>query len=229
MNKPLGNIVILVLSFYVLVVMAIETIFVLPQETSKLLQYIDNLVCLVFLGDFFLRLYSAPSKPEFLKWGWIDFVSSIPNLDVLRWGRAIRVVRIFRVLRAIRSTKKLSEYLMENQAKSAITTLALFAVLLMIGSSIGILNVEQASNSNIASASDALWWSFVTITTVGYGDFYPVTSWGRIIAAILMTYGIGLFGAFTAYFASFFVAADNRVLNEVRELKQEVQDLKDKL
>ena len=75
---------------------------------------------------------------------------------------------------------------------------------------IGILQVEKDPNSNIKTAEDALWWAYVTITTVGYGDKYPVTTEGRLIAVVLMTGGVGLFGTFTAYIASWFVV-DNKI------------------
>lgn len=73
---------------------------------------------------------------------------------------------------------------------------------MVIFSAIAILQVERDPNSNIKTAEDALWWSYVT-TTVGYGDRYPVTTEGRLIASVLMTAGVGLFGTFTAYIASF--------------------------
>lgn len=76
---------------------------------------------------------------------------------------------------------------------------------MIIFSSIAILQVEDAENSNIKSAKDALQWSYVSITTVGYGDKYPVTSEGRIIAVALMTVGVGLFGTFAGFIASWFV------------------------
>jgi voltage-gated potassium channel len=65
--------------------------------------------------------------------------------------------------------------------------------------------VEKDPNSNIRSAEDAIWWSYVTMTTVGYGDKFPVITEGRIIAAVLMTAGVGLFGTFTANVSSWFV------------------------
>lgn len=77
--------------------------------------------------------------------------------------------------------------------------------MMIIFSSIIILQVEKAPGSNIFTAGDALWWAFVTITTVGYGDLYPVTLEGRLVAVILMTTGVGLFGTFTAFVASWFV------------------------
>ena len=76
---------------------------------------------------------------------------------------------------------------------------------MIIFSAVAILQVETAPNSNIKTAEDAIWWAYATITTVGYGDVFPVTTEGRIIAAALMTVGVGLFGTFTAFLASWFV------------------------
>lgn len=85
------------------------------------------------------------------------------------------------------------------------TSVALIAVLVLLFSSIAILEFETAPESNIKTAEDAIWWAYVTMTTVGYGDKYPVTTEGRIIAMVLMTVGVGLFGTFTAYVSSWFV------------------------
>ena len=93
--------------------------------------------------------------------------------------------------------------------QGTLTSVLIIAVLLIIFSSIAILQVEHDPKSNIKTASDALWWAYVTITTVGYGDRYPVTEEGRILAAVLMTAGVGLFGTFTAYISSLFVANHN--------------------
>lgn len=76
---------------------------------------------------------------------------------------------------------------------------------MIIFSSIAILQVEVDTNSNIKTSEDAIWWAYVTITTVGYGDKFPITTEGRMIVALLMTVGVGLFGTFTAYLASWFV------------------------
>jgi voltage-gated potassium channel len=140
-----------------------------------------------------------------MKWGWIDLISSIPMVDFVRAGRILRLIRLLRIVRAFRSTNQLIRHIFRNRAQGTFTSVAMLAVLLIIFSSIAILQVETDPNSNIKSAEDAIWWAYVTITTVGYGDKFPVTSEGRIIAAILMTGGVGLFGTFTAYVASWFV------------------------
>jgi voltage-gated potassium channel len=97
------------------------------------------------------------------------------------------------------------DHIFRKRVQGAFSAAVLIAILMIIFSSIAILQVENDPNSNIKNAEDALWWSFVTITTVGYGDKFPVTTEGRIIAMVLMTVGVGLFGTFTGFIASWFV------------------------
>ena len=112
--------VILVLSVYVLAALFYQVALSPPPAVSQLLDWIDTFVCVIFLGDFFYRLYRAPSKLEFLKWGWIDLISSIPALDIFRWGRFVRVFRILRMLRAFRGAKELINFLFRNRAKGTL-------------------------------------------------------------------------------------------------------------
>lgn len=204
------NILVIVLSIYILGALVVDTAYKLPPETSTLLQYFDNAICVVFFVEFCVRLYQAEDKLRFMRWGWIDLISSVPMLDFLRAGRLLRLIRLLRVVRAFRSIHSLFDYVFRNRAKGALTSASITAILLVIFSAIAILQVEKDPNSNIKTAEDALWWAYVTITTVGYGDKFPVTTEGRIIAAMLMTAGVGLFGTFTAYVASWFVAAENK-------------------
>lgn len=146
-----------------------------------------------------------------MRWGWIDLVASIPSLPFLRAGRALRLVRLLRILRAFRSTKYLIRHIFKSKVQGTFTAVSIIAVLMILFSSIAILQVETRPDSNIKSAEDAIWWSYVTITTVGYGDKYPVTTEGWIIAAILMTAGVGLFGVFTGFLASWFVEEKKKV------------------
>jgi voltage-gated potassium channel len=199
------NIVIMVLTIYVLSALLLETIFVLPSETSKLLKFIDNAICLIFFVDFTVRFFKADNKLKFMRWGWIDLISSIPMINFFRTGRLLRLIRLFRIVRAFRSSRLLLNHIFKNRAKGAFTTVSIFAVMLIIFSSIAILQVENTNDGNIKTAEDALWWAYVTITTVGYGDKFPVTTEGRLIAVVLMTAGVGLFGTFTAYASSLFV------------------------
>lgn len=221
----LWQISMLFLCVYALAALFVQTVFTLSPEISALLDRIDFFVCLIFISDFVYNLIVAKKKFVYLKWGWIDLLSSIPSIQILRWGRFARVIRIFRLLRAVRSTKQIVRFLFENRAKGAFVSVAMISFASMIFSSITILVCEVNPESNIKTASDALWWSFVTITTVGYGDFYPTTHLGRMIAGVLMVAGIGLFGTFTAYIASFFIQTDDdkkedEILLEMKAIKQ---------
>jgi len=212
MNKNSGNdklrffdIVIVVLSIYVLFALIIDSFFKLAPEVSKLLYLIDDLICVLFLYDFFYRFIKSPSKLKFMKWGWIDLISSIPTFEYLRYGRLIRLIRLFRILRAFRSVKYLTSHIFKTRTRGTFSTVSLISFLMLIFSSISILQVETVPESNIKTAGDAIWWSFVTITTVGYGDKFPVTGEGRVIAAFLMVTGVTLFGTFTGFIAAWFM------------------------
>lgn len=212
MNRNNGNdklrffdIVIVVLSIYVLLALIIDSFLKLAPEVSKLLYVIDDLICVLFLYDFFYRFIKAPSKLKFMKWGWIDLISSIPTFEYLRYGRLIRLIRLFRILRAFRSVKYLTSHIFKTRTKGTFSTVSLISFLMLIFGSISILQVETVPESNIKTAGDAIWWSFVTITTVGYGDKFPVTGEGRVIAAFLMVTGVTLFGTFTGFIAAWFM------------------------
>ncbi len=197
---------VLVLSIYVLGALVIDTLIELPSETSRLLNYIDNFVCIFFFIEFLIRFKNAENKLKFMRWGWVDLLSSIPTIDYLRAGRSLRLLRLLRVLKAFRSTKNLLNHIFANKVQGAFTSISIIAILLVIFSALAILQVETDPNSNIKTAEDAIWWAYVTVTTVGYGDKFPVTTEGRLIASLLMTAGVGLFGTFTAFVSSWFLA-----------------------
>jgi voltage-gated potassium channel len=208
------NLTVIILTFYVLGALVVDTFWVLSPETSKLLTYFDYIICTFFFFEFLYRFKKAENKIQFMKWGWIDLLSCIPMVDFLRAGRILRLIRLFRIIRAFRSSRQLLNHIFANKAKGALTSVSLIAILLIIFSSIAILEVETDPKSNIKNAEDAIWWTYTTITTVGYGDKYPITTEGRILAMILMTFGVGFFGTFTAYIASIFVAGNKTETNK---------------
>ena len=228
------QIVILILSVVVLAALVADTAFKLPAEISSVLQKIDTLICVVFLADFGIRFYTAKSKLAFLKWGWIDLIASIPNLQIFRWGRLVRVLRIIRLIRALRATHKVTTLLLKHKFQGGVASVVLTAVLLVIFSSVGILICEQQDpQANIKTGDDAVWWSVTTITTVGYGDKYPVTFDGRFLAMILMVSGVGLFGGMSGLVASLFMGSkdkkiteeENRILTRLERLEGKIDRL----
>ncbi|UFH51852.1 ion transporter [Spirosoma sp. KNUC1025] len=232
----LHQIIMLVLSVYVVIALLIRELIPIHEQSRELLDQIDAGICVYFLYDFFLRLYQAPNKWVFLRWGWIDLIASIPALDWFRLGQLVRVFRILRMIRSFRSIRDFLNYLFRDRANGTLAVVLLSSVLLMIFSAIAILYVERVPEGNIKTPSDALWWSIVTITTVGYGDRYPVTTLGRLIAAGLMVAGVGLFGTFTGYVANFFVEDDQQqtdndmhiLIREVRQLRKKIEELERK-
>ena len=137
------DVMILILSVYVLIALFIEVTFDLSEDIKNILMAIDNVICIIFLADFFVRLSRAENKLQFLKWGWIDFISSIPMLDAFRYGRLVRVIRILRILRTVRSIRIIAPFIFRHRAKSSFATVTLLAVLLILSASIMILSFDR--------------------------------------------------------------------------------------
>jgi voltage-gated potassium channel len=221
----LSQLITLILSVVVLGVVLVDTLFRLSPELSRVLHAVDTAVCGVFIVDFCLRFYRAESKWRFLRWGWIDLLASIPNVDVLRWGRLVRLLRILRVLRALRSTHRILSMVFQNKLQSGLASLVLTMFLLVAFGSISILVCETGPEVNIKTAEDAVWWSVTTITTVGYGDRYPTTLEGRILAMTLMMAGVGLFGTLSGLVASVFIGGHEEEAARHDELLQRLAAL----
>ena len=218
------------LSIYVLAALLIERIAPLSVEMQRILQWADTAICVVFLADFFHRLARAEKRLRFLKWGWIDFISSIPTLDVLRWGRLVRVARVLRVLRGVRSVKIIFGFLFVSRAKGAVVSAVLACMLLLVFSSVAILHLENEPDSKITTAEDSVWWSLSTFTTVAFTDRLPATSEGRMLGVLLALAGMGLFAVLTACFASWFIEQEEEEEQELlRQLTGEVAALRDEI
>jgi voltage-gated potassium channel len=222
------ELVVLVLSLYSLGALTCELLLPLDAVTRQLLRWLDRGVCVVFLADFVVHLWRAPSKAAYLKWGWIDLLSSIPEIEWLRWGRVFRVLRI---LRAVRSFQEVTAHLFENRAKGTFGLVGLLSIIAVLFATIAVFELERGlPDSNIHTAGDALWWAFATITTIGYGDHFPVTFAGRAVAVLLVVFGLSLFSTFTAYVASFFLEKTQlKEETEIHQLLREMRRLREKL
>lgn len=208
-DSPAYQMFMLVLCLYTLAVLTAQVATNLKPETRAILDYTDFAICGLFLTDFLVSLVRAPNRWRyFISWGWLDLLSSIPTLDIAQWGRVGRVLRILRVLRGLRATKLLTTLVLRRRAENAGLAASLVALLLVVFCSVAVLHFETLPESSIKTAEDAIWWSLTTITTVGYGDRYPVTSEGRLIAGILMCSGVGLFGTISGLLAAWFLAPE---------------------
>lgn len=168
---------------------------------------VDTGLCLVFFADFLGRLRNAESKSRYFfhQLGWLDLLGSLP-FPGLRIARVFRVARVVRLVRAV-GMKTLIDKALHDRAGSALyTVLLLCVVVIQYASIFELVTNRNSPNANITTASDAVWYVIVTITTVGYGDKYPVTNPGRIVGVLTMVVGVGLFGVLTGYLANTFLA-----------------------
>lgn len=215
------------LSVYAIGAILAQSLLRLEPEAVTILGYSDNIVCALFFADFLISLHRAPSKLRYMTtWGWLDLLSCIPLVDAFRLGRLGRVLRVLRVLRGLRASKTLALAVLQHRAQNGILAALLAALVLMTFCSIAILQFEIAPQSNIRTAQDAVWWALSTMTTVGYGDHFPVTGGGRAVASVLMLAGVGLFTAFSGFLAAWFMAPGNRENRELALLREEVAGLR---
>ena len=236
MSMPIGDLkagpyqlAILVLTVAILLGIIADTCLTLPAEASRLVQFVDTLVCVFFLADFGVRLFRSESKLAYLKWGWIDLLASIPNVELLRWGRLVRVLRIIRLLRGIRSVHKVVQMIFENRLKGGAISGALISFLLVVFAAVAVLVADQGPDANIRTAEEALWWSVTTITTVGYGDKYPVSTEGRLVGTFLMICGVGLFGLLSGSVASMILGKRDSNSDEMQLLLDKLSTIERKL
>jgi voltage-gated potassium channel len=208
------HIFILVLTVISLAVMVL-LLLPLSSATLTLLHVYDNGICMIFLLDFAISLKQAPSKRRyfFAERGWLDLLGSIPSFGFLRTSALFRLARLSRLARITRllrgqNRKELVHDVLSNRAQYAAIITALLAFVVLTFGSVVVLSAEShASTANIKTGGDALWWSVVTISTVGYGDYYPVTAVGRIGAFFIMVMGVGIIGALASIMASVVVGS----------------------
>src|SRR5436190_14819836 len=215
----------LLLGYSLLSVFNVVVLFFTRDETvANIITIIDTPLTIIFFVDFVIRFRSAESKRSyfFRQFGWADLLASLPF-------PAFKILRMFRVFRAWRmiqhyGARNLRRQLREHRADAALAVLAFLIMCVLEFGGIAITVAERTSPAaNIKTASDAIWWAFVTITTVGYGDRYPVTGWGRIVGTVVLMTGVGLFGVLTGYLANAFLAPPKQAEDNKQENTQAAQ------
>jgi len=210
------NIFILVLTIFSLAIMVLLLLPVSDAERDLLTLY-DNAVCIIFLIDFGINIAGAkPKRAYFIgQRGWLDLLGSIPSLGLLGSGqitalfRLARLSRLGRITRLLRGQagKELVLDVLKNRSQYATFITILLAGMTLTIASLLVLQFESKSlDANIKTGGDAIWWGIVTITTVGYGDFYPITMLGRLTGIFVMFAGIGIIGALASILASLLVS-----------------------
>lgn len=188
----------LVLLFSIFSIGLLTYSFFLSYESQvyRLITYYDFALCLYFLYDFLKQIFSEKNKWRyFYTVGWLDLISSIPVITEFRVLRFIRVIRVIKIIRSIRT---LIRFISQNKKESLFGFIVFLVVVSIVITSTAVLYFEK-DVGNITTAEDTLWWTFITITTVGYGDYYPVTGFGKLAASFLIATGIGFFGAVISF------------------------------
>lgn len=192
------DIALMVFGFIYLAIYSFEVLAKPDQALMQVVKFVSEGIFVLFALDLFLRLFlsrkqllSLSGWGLFLKTNWLSFLAlAAPML------RSLALLRFLVVLRGIAP-------FIQSRVSRLVFYIGVAFPLVIYTASIAVLEAEQGSqDATITSFSDALWWSLVTVTTVGFGDEYPVTAQGRLVGSVLIFVGIGLFSTFTALIAS---------------------------
>ena len=213
----------------ILSIVNLVLIFVVQDEALDYVLATMNVpITLIFLIDFIYRLKKAPSKSEYFwrNWGWADLLASLP-FQQTKILRLFRLVKVYRLLKDY-GTRNIVRSLIKDKAGSALLSLLFIAILVLEFGSLLMLRLESGvPDANITTASDAIWYVIVTMSTVGYGDQYPVSNPGRVLGTVIIVVGVGIFGTLTGYLANVFLSPGRKQEPEPSDLEAKLQELKD--
>jgi voltage-gated potassium channel len=202
--------------------------YFLPLEapTKDVAYIVNNFIALIFLFDFFYGWWNAPGKLSYLKTGWLTLLGGIPLLPLFALFRLWRVTNLIRYMR-VTGQHRFIKTLLHSPANSVLLSTFFLAIVVVTISSMFVVSYEvESPSSNIKTGPDALWWSLVTVATVGYGDRYPVTTGGRLIGVTIMVVGVGLFGVLSSFLASKFIRHQKA---DEPDSKQEIAALREQI
>jgi voltage-gated potassium channel len=172
-------------------------------DMAPVLATVELVLTAIFFAEFSTRLAASRDRRRYLRGHWIDLIALWPAVREVRLLRLLRLLRLIRTFAGI--YRALSRF--ERVARNRGLVLLFIAWLsVAVISSTALYLAESDINPNLHSPMDALWWGIVTLTTVGYGDVYPVTPEGRLAGAALMILGITLFATITGTITSLLIA-----------------------
>ena len=194
------NLLLAILGVLYLVIYSLQVVFSSQEQLVRDLETASSVIYFIFAIDVVIRLFAAESFSKFLKSSWLEVLALIIPF--------MRILRVFRVVVAVRGLRPF--------LKSRIATTGTYIILLLpltwFTGAVAVLDAEKGgTDASISSLPDALWWSLATITTVGYGEFYPKTFEGKFVAGVLMIIGIALFSAGAGMFASWIMGEKKNV------------------
>jgi voltage-gated potassium channel len=200
--------------------------FLLDQAsagTRPELEAVELALTGLFVAEFVSRILAAHDRGRYLRGHWIDLVALAPPI---RAARVLRLLRLLRLVRTFAGIYRAAMHLDGLARHRGFAWLIVAWLAVMVICSIALYAAENGINKAIESPFDALWWGVVTLSTVGYGDVFPITPEGRLAAMVLMLLGIGLFSAITATMASYLISTgrppdasrSGRLVDEIQRL-----------
>lgn len=198
------------LIFLSLISFSIETLPDISAELRTWLHLLEIVIIVFFSIEYVIRICIAPSIRGYVFsiYGLIDLASILPfylafgiDLRAVRIIRMFRLIRVFKLVRYSRAARRL--YSATMMAKEEIILFSIVTLMLLYLSAIGIYYFERdAQPDKFGSVFDSMWWSVATLTTVGYGDVYPITIGGRIFTFFVLLLGLGIVSIPTGLLAS---------------------------
>ena len=232
-DTPAGrtfDLVVLALIICSLVALSVETLPGLPEATTDALRLVEAVITVLFTVEYALRLAVAKRKWRYVFsfYGIVDLVAIVPfyvslgGVDLLA-VRAVRLFRVFHVLKVFRYSSAMHRYRRAlTLAREEILLFLLAAGILLYLSAVGIYYFErEAQPEHFQSILHSLWWAVATLTTVGYGDIYPVTTGGRAFTFLVLVCGLGIVAAPSGLIAAALARAREEEREEERDRARE--------
>lgn len=205
------------------------------------LAVVDQIIWLLFIGDFVLQVVIAPNKKRYLERHWLVAISLLlPALRLIRIAEAVRLMSLtaaaetFSLVRIVAGVNRSMEALNHTLRRHGIGYIALLTAIVTLLGAAGMLSFENQASQHPGFHSywDALWWTAMIMTTMG-SQYWPQTMAGRILAFLLALYAFAIFGYITATIASFFIGRETRdvarVAREEHKETGETRALRDEL
>jgi len=209
-DKPIFSWLITLLIIYSVICYSIETLPELSANTLLFLYYSEIVIVAIFTVEYIYRVYTAKKRLKFIFsfYGIIDLLAILPfylatavDLRTLRMMRLLRILRLLRLARYSKAVRRFSKAIYLAKEELVIFTIA--SLIMLYLAAVGIYHFEhQAQPEAFRSIFDCLWWAVVTLTTVGYGDIYPITVGGRAFTFVILMIGLGLIAVPTGIVAS---------------------------
>ena len=203
----------MIYEFIIALLLVYSLVIDLPDPEGAAL---DFFIWILFLIDYVTRLFLSDNKWTFIKQHPLDLIAIIPLDQLFRTARLVRLIRVIRLVALINHRTSVFELFL---TKYKIDRAFVYVISLLFISALSMKWIEP----EFETYGDALWWAVVTTTTVGYGDLYPETAVGKIVAAILMIVGIGTIGVITGTVAAMFSNNTRKNLpSELEEIRRKI-------